>query len=241
MALTNMADVQSIARSLRNIDAVIIGTKYQLEARPVTGNTYEKSPNDKTNELYLDQRKTAWSDYGGDESYHLKLFRNTIEACCSANVQHVVIIETPKTAVGTMDEYALILDEANVSFTYIRLLGELQYAQDYTFEKGLQGSLEIRTIELGSNMGNTLRAVLADMENPVSSSSNAVLYREDIAALAVQSLMTLEWNKSRFMDVTGSAKQNHEEAPKARGKPLRSDLWWCVGSERMAEKLSSVI
>ena len=40
--LTNMSDEGSIERNLKDIDAVVLGTEYQYEVRPITFGTYEK-------------------------------------------------------------------------------------------------------------------------------------------------------------------------------------------------------
>ena len=53
VTLTNMMDVDYIKKNLKGMDAAILGTCYELETRPVTGNTYETSPNSKTKEFYL--------------------------------------------------------------------------------------------------------------------------------------------------------------------------------------------
>ena len=46
--LTDMTDVPSITQRVEGYSAVIMGTDYYLEQRPVTGNTYEKlNPNAK--------------------------------------------------------------------------------------------------------------------------------------------------------------------------------------------------
>jgi hypothetical protein len=56
--LTDMTSVESIRSRVRGFDVVVLATLYTLESRPVTGGSYEKTPNDKTLELYMDRPRS---------------------------------------------------------------------------------------------------------------------------------------------------------------------------------------
>lgn len=60
-----------------------------------------------------------------------------------------------------------------------------------------------------------------------------VVYREDVAALAVQCLQSLDWTVSRCLVVSSSGELNK----RFHG---RLDKEWCVNAEVLAEKLAVV-
>ena len=53
VSLADMTDVNYIARVVRGLDAVVLSTTYELETWPVTGGTFETTPNSKTQEFYM--------------------------------------------------------------------------------------------------------------------------------------------------------------------------------------------
>jgi len=59
-SLTNVKDEAYLVNSLKGNDAIIMGTSYQYEIRPITFGSFEKSPNDKTLEFYLDEKPVSW-------------------------------------------------------------------------------------------------------------------------------------------------------------------------------------
>lgn len=237
--LTDMMNVKSITQRLDGYSAVIMGTEYYLERRPVTGNTYEKSPNDKTYEFYLDtpRRGVDEDSMAVNPEYQRLLFENSLQACQdSDSVRHVMVIESPFTSEASANHCAKLLDESKVPFTYIKVNGPLQNFQDYTFSKGIQGDLQIESFTFTPvyasqpdyETGHWMKQVTSEM----STSDNAV-YREDVAALIVQSLQSLDWSTSRCLVVSSSGELN-----KSFGGRL--DQEWCVNAEMLAEKLSVV-
>jgi hypothetical protein len=222
--LTDMTSVQAIAARLEGYGAVVIGTMYSLEERPVTGGSYEKNPNDKTLEFYLDEPKGGIDqdkkrDY--DMSVHYEIFENTLEACKAASIQHAVVIETPGTT--TSDAFISRLAASGIPCTYIRCNGELSYYQDHTHYKGIQGDLSIQS------------APLTDTADD-SSTKGAPIYREDVAALVCQSLQSLDWTKSQCLTVTSSGDWKDAVQGMVKG---RQDRQWCANSRVLAGKLAS--
>lgn len=223
--LNNMKDASYIAGRLKGMDAAVLGTVYQLETRSVTGNTYETTPNDKTLEFYLDDRYAA-TPIEADMDTHLTLFQNTIEACQMAGLKKLVVIETPQTPVETTQAFSDILQQCGIPFTYIHSTGNYVRTNPYTFESGIQNSSLILTKH--DVKGNSW------ME-PRSSSQD--IAREDIAAIVVQSLQSLDWETSCRLEITSNG---NSASPTPLGKKARTDREWCVGVQSLAEQLSSL-
>lgn len=252
MRLCYMEDVEHITERIRSMDAVFVGTVHQLEIRSVTGNTYELTPNDKTNEFYLDERKViGMGEITAELDVHLNTFRNIIDACKAADVSHVVVIETPNTP--NAEPFARILDAAGLPFTYIYTSkgSEWAYSKDWTFEKGVIGSdtLRLQHATLAEDYLSKSGYEPGDWAETLPNSSSGtdgggIVYREDIAAVAVQSLMSLDWARSRCIEVSncGGEEEDAAEEPKAfrSTRPTRSDREWCVKSGALAQMLTVV-
>jgi len=236
--LTDMTDCKSITQRLQGYYAVIMSTNYYLERRPVTGNTYEGTPNDKTYEFYLDTPRRGIDEEGMivNPEYQRLLFENTLQACQdSDSVQHLVVIESPATSTDTAQLYAKLLDESNTPFTYIKVNGSLENFKDYTFSKGIQGNLQIDSFTFSQDYTTQPDYKLGSWMDELSSDSKSsgVVYREDVAALAVQCLQSLDWSTSRCLVVSSSG--SLEKAFMGR-----VDKEWCVNADVLAEKLAIV-
>ena len=236
--LTDMTDVRSITQRLKGYSAVVVGTDYYLEQRPVTGNTYETSPNSKTFEFYLDSPRRGIDEDGMvvNPDYQSLLFENAVKACQESDtVKHLVVIETPSTTPERAALCAKLLDESKLSFTYVRVCGSLENSQDYTFSKGTQGNLEIESFTFAPDYtaqnGHVEGSWIKDLTD---TSNGGVVYREDVAALAVQCLQSLDWSNSRCLLVSSGGKLQTREF---KG---RLDKEWCVNSEILVEKLAVV-
>jgi len=216
--LTNMEVVESIQKSLEGYDAVIMGSSMFVEqGRPVTAGTFETSPNSKTMEIY-------WDSFRGneptaeDEQLAQKIIDNTLEACKKAGIQHIVAVQT-KSFSDTSDFGSRVF-ASGVPCTWITCPDELRNAKDYTYIKGVQENLEVSKIDKGGG---------------VMLSSPGTIYREDLAALAVQCLLSLDWSESRTLTV------------QSKGSPImvdrsftkRHDQQWCVNEHVLAGKLLS--
>lgn len=231
--MVDTSNISHIKERLKGFDLVILGTTYQLERRSVTLNTYEKSPNDKTFEFYLDERFGAWENDapGNDSDVHTTMFRNSVLASKEAGISHLVVVETARTA-RPMD-FVNILEEVGLAYTYIRTNSSLKKDITYTFEKGLNKKLLVKSFPPGS--------ILTSMQQ--TENEQGVVNKEDLAALVVQSLMTLNWGKSRILEVRPSDSSilrgyGSEDSKKVKGQ--RFDKEWCPNSELLAETLSSL-
>jgi hypothetical protein len=222
--LTDMTQVDAIAARLDGYSAVVMGTMYRLEQRPVTSGTYEKGPNDKTLEFYLDEPRRG--ETVGPQTFemetHLRMFQNTLEACQRVGIQHAVVLETPQTE--NASKFISLLKASKVPCTYIRCRGALTNSVDHTYWKGVQGDLSIQALTLD------------DVDDPPTKPSGSSIYREDLAALVCQSLQSLPWSESRCLTVT-SAGDWDGAIQVAKG---RQDRNWCTNSQVLAMKLAGI-
>ena len=232
MRIVDTSDINHIKDRLKDFDGCILGTTYQLEQRSVSLNTYEKNPNDKTFELYLDERYGVFENNvpSDDADIHTSIFRNSVQACKEAGISHLLVVETART-VRPMD-FVKILEEEGVAYTYMRTMSALKKDKEYTFEKGITNKLEVVRLPAGSS--------LASFDAQKSENEPAV-YREDLAALIVQSLMTLDWGESRILEVSSSPGSTVSSGYGGKmRKGLRFDRDWCPNSELMADILSAL-
>lgn len=213
--LTDGSSFSSIQDRLAGFDAAIIATRYTLEQRPVTPGSYEKSPNDKTKEFYMDKPKSVTVRGENLPEYSNELFKNSLEACRQECLQHIVVIETDaefeeESTPG--DKYVNILLENKVPFTYIKPAGKLENSKGHTYQKGILGDLIIDSqLEGGSSPGT--------------------IFREDLAALCVQALLSLPWDENNFVRV-----QCNGLAPVTDStRPVQQE--WCVNSSILASLL----
>ena len=248
MRLTNMQEVESIEARIKGYDAAVIGTIYQLENRPVTGGSYDNTPNDKTLEFYLDNRNMVEATVADDDmDVHLTLFQNCIDACKAAGIEHVVVIETPATK--DSKPFAKIIDKSGINFTYIHTSGELENTMMYTFEEGIQSDLNVQGFTLADDhttKGGYSSGDWSDsFVDEIKGNEKQNVPREDLAAVVVQSLLTLDWNRSRCLDVSSGGPLNVEDdssadTPYVPAKILKSDKDWCMKSELIAAKMSTI-
>lgn len=232
MRIVDTDDANHIEERLKSFDAAILATTYQLERRSVTMNTYEKSPNDKTYEMYLDERYGAWENDvpSNDSDIHTSIFRHSVQACKDAGLSHVVVVETPRTE--DPGKFSAILEEEGIEYTYIRTGSPLKKDITYTFEKGITNKLEMVSLPAGSALASF---DVREMDN------KPAVYREDLAALIVQSLMTLDWKESRILEVSATPGSTVSSAYGGKmPKGLRFDKEWCPNSELLGEVLSTV-
>lgn len=225
--LIDTSDVDHIIERVQSYDAAVLGTVYQLEKRAVTLNTYEKTPNDKTYDFYLDEKYGAWeNDVPSDDSeFHAQIFANSLQALVeSGSMKHVVVIETPRTPDPMV--FINILEEVGIPYTYLRIKGKLIKDISFSFDKGVKDSLAVSKFQPD---------FIYPIENEVYENERPV-YREDVAALVVQSLMSLDWNESKILEVASSPLPLNNHVPT---KKTRTDRDWCINSELLEISLNS--
>jgi len=225
--LVDTSDVNHIKDRLKDFDAAIIGTSYQLEQRKVTLNTYESSPNEKVYEIYLDERYGAWNQDvapSDDADIHINIFRNSVQACKAAGLSHLVVFETPRTVQPS--KFVNILEEEGIKYTYIRTNSPLSKDLTFTFEKGISNKLDVRIVQSIDDIDTQ------ETEKPIA--------REDLSALIVQSLLSLDWEESRIIEVRASDVNITSGYGTKEKRKQKYDSYWCPNSDVLAEALSAL-
>jgi len=225
---TDMTSVDSISAKLNGFDAAILATRYCFKTLPVTMGTYGKGPNDKTKEFFMDQPRSWTNRLMDDPEYSIEVFRNTLEACKqSGKIRHLVIVETDfefdkdkeeGSVVG--DKYLQLLEEAQIPYTYIRPLGKLENIDNFSFETGIRSELKISRAYSNEELSPAVQ--------------DKIIYREHIAAVCVQSLMTLGWEDNRVIQVEQS-----DELNTGAGK-VKPQKEWCVNSGTILNSLAAI-
>lgn len=168
-----------------------------------------------------------------DEEINLSLFQNSIDACKAAGLQHIVIFETPNTK--ETQNYINIVKKSGIAFTYIQGKGDHINTKNYNFEKGIQSQLDVV---------RTTPDQLMEDDGQASNTKYADLPREDLAAVGIQALMSLDWTQSRCLKVSAVGPAiNNEDVGAGNGrrkKMIKSDGEWCMHSSNVAELLVSV-
>ena len=221
---TDVMDAENIQAKINGFDAAIIGTRYCYKTLPVTMGTFAKGPNDKTREFYLDQPRTPGSKLLDDSEYSSAIFSNTLEACKKSNtLNHLVIVETDAEFddeyVG--DKYLQLLEESEIPYTYIRPLGKMDNIKNFTFKRGIQSDLKIAR-------ANSVEDFLSVEDKKI--------YREHVAAVCVQCLMTLEWKDNRVIQVEQSA-EDLDYTPSRKDKSQKE---WCMNSGIIMNALAGI-
>jgi hypothetical protein len=219
---TDMTSVESIKTKLNGFDAAIMATRYCFKTLPVTMGTFGKGPNAKTKEFFMDQPRSFTNKLMDDIEYSNDVFSNTLEACKNSNsLRHLVVVETDaefdNNYVG--DKYIQALEEAQIPYTYIRPVGKLENVENFTFEKGIQTDLQI-------SRANSVEEFLSVEDKTV--------YREHVAAVCVQALMTLGWEDNRVIQVEQSSDQLD-----FAGK-VTPQKEWCVNSGVIMDSLAVI-
>jgi len=279
MALADMMDEESISPRLVGFDALILGTRYATERWPVTGGRWGKLANAKTYEFLLDGPRggSTGGPVDGDDPahFHVDAFRRQVRAAAAAgSIRHVFVVGTPAAA-GAEAEYAAILDEEatgrGLPFTYLRTgAAGLTSFRDYSFVRGVVAApdaLAVRGSTLsdgyrkmpGYRDGDWMQGLLLEEEEENGGDRDGddtgvgTVAREDLAALVVQSVLSLDWSKSRVLELRCApgglpesmscavvADDNVGRKKEYGKKPARTDIEWCVNSSVLAQKLKGI-
>ena len=200
--LTNFDDPLSIADRLHGYDALVLGAGLETKLRSITPNTYEKTPNDKTTELYW--QGSTLDD--GPNMEALSIVKTVLQA--SKHLKHIVALD-PKGS------FLPMLQEGAVPFTCLQTSSPIITTKDYTYRKGVQTPLSLKT-------------------TAAETTSDQSLHVEDLAALSVQCLLSLDWSTSLSLHVTAGTKLPSETNLK------RPDQEWCVNSYQLEAALRAI-
>lgn len=224
--LTDLQSIEAIEKRLDGWDALILGNDLHLNYRPVTANTYETTPNDKTHEIYWDAPRGMDLPFDSANPVKDTILQNVITAAQRAGVQHIVAVDNSESSRRLQP----LLETSSVPYTVL-LHGPTIDTRDYTYRKGIQGRVAIAT---GANYDSESGT---GSSRPVSSTNT--LAREDLAALCVQSLLSLDWTKSRCIQVVSGADPAIGTTLNA-ANAKRPDQEWCVNSYLLEEVLQGI-
>lgn len=212
--LTNLQSVEALQDRFEGWNAVVWGTDVVLKTRPVTANTFETTPNDKTVELYWDaDGKAGDVQTGNADEVKRSILSNVLQASRTAKLQHMVVVDD-----GSIPNLLEQLADCGTPYTCIRPTGPLESIQDYTFRKGVQGDLRITKLAT------------------LSPRTDTPIPREDVAALCVECLQSLDWSQSRCLQVSCVGALDLPAG--ASGK--RSDQEWCVNTFVLRDRLVGI-
>lgn len=147
-----------------------------------------------------------------------KIIDNVLQACKEAGIQHIIGVATRHTN-NPLDNFLKQVKDCGVPYTLLQCPGELTRLQDYTYRKGVQGNLVIEPAS-------------GDTTDLTSSGS---IYREDIAAISLQCLQSLDWNRCRHLVVNSNGPISINEA-----SSKRLDQEWVVNSRALEKNLASI-
>ena len=223
--LTNLMDIDMVASRLQGWDALIMGTDLGVSKMPITANTYERSPNDKTWEVYWGPHKTLTSSFDNAEqekALKQEIIRNVLSASKKAGIQHVVVVDDGNN-LNVLDD----LKQSGLAYTLIQPKGELVRIPDYTFKKGIQGKLLVTTTQDGND----------SPDEDESSAAVGQISMEDLTAMSVQALQSLDWTKNRCLQVIGKGPVEDDDDSVNLKRP---DQEWCVDSYHLEVVLAGI-
>ena len=244
----NNNNTTRMARQLfQNYDALILGTDVGVATRRVTPGTYEQTPNDVTTELYWPAPAHSQKNPPPQEkkqSPGQQIIKNVLQAAAQAGVRHVCLVDDNNDANNHNDKDSILAFLQTLDLPYTCLQPQastITITPNYTYRKGVQQVLRVveakqndHEIDNNNNNNNNNETVL--LPPPI--------YREDLCALAVQCLLTLDWTTSRVLHVRSSGQPvtDAQSLLLSNQKPLlRPDQEWCVNSVLLEQALAGVV
>jgi hypothetical protein len=243
--LTDLSCIDFIAQRLQGFNGLILGDDLEILQRKCTPGSYEKTPNDKVYEAYWPTLAGSVSIKNDNEAEALdrireQLLNNILQGAKQAGtIQHIVAV-TDDNGNGN-DAFLSRLKDCGIPYTCLHPTEPWARIPDYTYRKGVQTDLQIQT--MSDN----------DITSPSSSSSSAAaqepIAMEDMAALCVQCLQSLDWTTSRHLRVScqgpvtpAMIQQATTTTTAASGPrpPKRPDQDWCVNSNVLERALRSI-
>lgn len=154
----------------------------------------------------------------------------------AGNIQHIfVTVGTDNIKAMENDICWNTLKQCNIPYTCICTSSDT-YVTDtssYTYQSGVQdANLIVKNLNDNSDDGSSASALLP-------------ICLEDLAALSVQCIQSLDWATSRMISVSGSSSTGTSTADdnniKATTVPkLRVDQQWCVNSYVLQDKFTNI-
>ena len=212
--LADLFSIEDIAGRLQDIDALVMGTDLGVAVRPVTPHTFPTAQS-QTCELYWPAPKGLTAVPENWTDLRALMLRNLLEAARVARIQHIVLVDDAKDR--------NVLQQLHATGIPYTCLGptahQLMEHPSYSCRMGVLDKLQARQLR----------------EREVSPTS-PYLHREDLSALAVQCLLSLDWTQSRCLAVTSLGKlQDLGDDEWLRQKQENKE--WCHNDHVLKEAL----
>jgi len=135
VSLTNLQDVDDICKALEGWNALVLGGDLGVCQRPVTANTYERTPNDKTFEIYWGSPSPV--PVQDETNLRNQILKNVLQAAARTSIKHVVALDDGAESILPL------LQSSEIPYTCVQPRGTLMDFPDFTFAKGVQGELTL--------------------------------------------------------------------------------------------------
>ena len=178
---TNLFSVDAITESLRGCHAIVMGTDIGIAVREVTPGTF-KTSNGVTCEVYWPAPSNLDAIPENYSELRLMIIKNILDAARMVGIEHICLVDDAKDYSVLQDIHATGIPYTCLGPTAIEMVAH----PNYNHKLGVLERLE--AVGLQENE-----------EVPCS----RYLHREDMVMLAIQSLMSMDWTKSRCLAVTG--------------------------------------
>jgi hypothetical protein len=224
--LTDLMDVDAVQKRLEGWDALILGNDVFHQYRPITPGSFEVTPNDKTYEVYWDAPKgteISSSALAVADPVQETILQNVLAAAQRAGIQHVVAVDSASCSPRMQPQLDAM--SPRIPYTVIYHDAALMNAKDFSYRKGVQGIIQASAWD-----GND-----GTLSDESSGSHSSMLTREDVAALCVQALQSLDWTQSRCLRVQCTASATN---PAPSGK--RPDQEYVVNSYLLEAALKGI-
>jgi hypothetical protein len=172
-------------------------------------------------DVYWDEPKGAFVEsLPAPEDAKDRILSNFVQAATLAGVKHIICVVTEDCTKTTE-----LVASSGIPYTIIYSPVGVVDTPDYTYQKGVQGDL-----------------VITHFESEVDENSRVgvPVCREDLSAVCVQCLQTLNWNESRRISIASRGPIDKSLLlPDGRSKK-RVDQQWCVNSFVLEDKLANI-
>mmetsp|Transcript_9434 Transcript_9434/g.18045 ORF Transcript_9434/g.18045 Transcript_9434/m.18045 type:complete len:333 (-) Transcript_9434:157-1155(-) len=215
---TNLFSVDAIAESLKGCHAVVMGTDIGVAVREVTPGTF-KTLNGVTCEVYWPAARNLDAVPANYPELRLLIINNILDAARIAGIEHICLVDDAKDYGVLKDVHATGIPYTCLGPTAIQMINHV----DYTYKLGVLDRIE--AVELRENE-----------EVPIS----RYLHREDMVLLAIQTLISVDWTRSRCLAITslGRAESTwmiHRSDDTANNAAINKE--WCHNAYLLKEAL----
>jgi hypothetical protein len=158
-----------------------------------------------------------------------QIVQNFINAAQRAQLKHIFIVVNDSNIDESTSNVLSQVKGSGIPFTCIQTSPLTDYSSTgYTFQDGIRNDLIINKIN-------------EDVNTIPNSLTNDAVCREDIAALCVQAIQSLDWKQQqRYLQVIANGPVKVPSSVLAATPTKRMDQQWCMNSYILEEKLNQI-